>query len=134
MHEYTSAPPEGSTVSHTDSLLVCVACGTQFDVEDQGRALLTRCRICDDPRQFVPPAGQAFTTLAELKRKGKGKAGGTRYRNRWKCIEGDERFWSVWTEPKFAIGQRAILISTPLGNILWDCITFLDTEVRILYT
>ena len=32
------------------------------------------------------------------------------------------------TEPKVAIGQRAILIKTPLGNILWDCITLLDDE------
>ncbi|KAH8596591.1 beta-lactamase-like protein [Bisporella sp. PMI_857] len=106
-------------VSHTDNLLICTACGTQFDVES--RELLTRCRICDDPRQYVPPSGQAFTTLAEMKQKG--------YKNKGKPFEeGDDRFWSIWTEPKFAIGQRAILIKTPLGNILWDCITFLDAE------
>jgi len=105
-------------VSETDSLLICTACGTQFDVED--RELLTRCRICDDPRQFVPPTGQAFTTLAELKKGG--------YENKWKQIDGDDRFWSIWTEPKVAIGQRAILVRTPLGNILWDCITYLDAE------
>lgn len=29
---------------------------------------------------------------------------------------------------KFAIGQRAILIQTPSGNVLWDCITLLDQE------
>jgi hypothetical protein len=28
--------------------------------------------------------------------------------------------------PKFAIGQRAFLVITPNGNILWDCISFLD--------
>jgi hypothetical protein len=120
LHEFRSAePPANSIMSHhTENLLVCSACGTQFDVED--RALLTRCRICDDPRQFVPPTGQAFTTLAEMKKAG--------FRNKWKELDGDERFWSVWTEPKFAIGQRAILIKTPLGNVLWDCISFLDEE------
>lgn len=29
---------------------------------------------------------------------------------------------------KFAIGQRAILLLTPHGNVLWDCITYLDQE------
>ncbi|EFJ14062.1 hypothetical protein SELMODRAFT_423986 [Selaginella moellendorffii] len=30
------------------------------------------------------------------------------------------------TFPKFGIGQRAFLIQTQEGNILWDCISFLD--------
>ncbi|WP_204248121.1 MBL fold metallo-hydrolase [Kiloniella spongiae] len=29
-------------------------------------------------------------------------------------------------EPHAAIGQRAFLIETPYGNILWDCLTLLD--------
>ena len=105
-------------VSQTESLLICTACGTQFDVEN--RSLLEHCRICDDPRQFVPPSGQAFTTLADLRHGG--------YRNKWKPFDDDDRFWSLWTEPKIAIGQRAILIRTPHGNVLWDCITYLDPE------
>jgi glyoxylase-like metal-dependent hydrolase (beta-lactamase superfamily II) len=28
--------------------------------------------------------------------------------------------------PDFAIGQRAILLQTPNGNVLWDCIAFID--------
>lgn len=36
--------------------------------------------------------------------------------------------WNIWTEPKFAIGQRCILIQTDEGNVLWDCITYLDEE------
>jgi len=28
--------------------------------------------------------------------------------------------------PKFAIGQRALLLRTPSGNLLWDCISLLD--------
>ena len=38
----------------------------------------------------------------------------------------DERFTSLSTTPKFAIGQRAILIRTPAGNLLWDCLSVLD--------
>lgn len=115
-HEYNAHPPSMST--QADHLLICTACGTQFDTDD--RHIITRCRICDDPRQFVPQTGQAFTTLAELKAKG--------HRNDRVPLEEDDRFWSIATEPKVAIGQRAILIKTPQGNILWDCITFLDDE------
>jgi hypothetical protein len=34
----------------------------------------------------------------------------------------------IGTEPKFAIGQRALLVKTPGGNILWDCISLLDEQ------
>ncbi|RFU28375.1 hypothetical protein B7463_g7979, partial [Scytalidium lignicola] len=115
---FTSTPPAGSMTSNTENLLICTACGTQFDTDDVN--LLTRCRICDDPRQFVPPTGQTFTTLSSLQ---KGP-----YKNQRKQFADDPRFWSIWTEPKFAIGQRAVLIQTPLGNVLWDCITYLDQE------
>ncbi|KAL9111968.1 MAG: hypothetical protein Q9227_003588 [Pyrenula ochraceoflavens] len=77
-------------------------------------------RLKLDPRQFVPPSGQAFTTLAEMRRDG--------YKNKWKQDDVEKDVWSVWTEPKFAIGQRAVLLTTPHGNVLWDCITFLDQE------
>jgi hypothetical protein len=32
----------------------------------------------------------------------------------------------VGTQPSFAIGQRALIVRTPDGNILWDCIAMLD--------
>ncbi|KAH7391352.1 beta-lactamase-like protein [Cadophora sp. MPI-SDFR-AT-0126] len=117
LHEYNIHTPDATMASQTDNLLICTMCGTQFD--EESRTLLTRCRICDDPRQFVPPTGQSFTTMAEL-RKGP-------YKNKWKKFDEDEdRFWMIYTEPQFAIGQRAILVKTPQGNILWDCIAFLD--------
>ena len=118
LHEYGSGPPAHMIDSNTDNLLICTACGTQFDISD--RSILKRCRICDDPRQFVPPTGQAFTTLSELKKAG--------HENKRKPLDGDDRFWSIWTEPKVAIGQRAVLIKTPHGNVLWDCITYLDGQ------
>src|SRR5581483_7934716 len=34
--------------------------------------------------------------------------------------------YSIHTEPAFAIGQRAFLLRTPAGNLLWDCVTLLD--------
>jgi len=34
----------------------------------------------------------------------------------------------IGTEPEFAIGQRALLLQSPGGNLLWDCITLLDDK------
>ncbi|KAI6874937.1 hypothetical protein D0864_05462 [Hortaea werneckii] len=53
------------------------------------------------------------------------------YRNKFVPVgesNGEERMTSIWTEPKMAIGQRCILIQTDQGNVLWDCITYLDEE------
>ena len=34
----------------------------------------------------------------------------------------------IGTEPEFAIGQRALLLQSPGGNLLWDCISLLNDE------
>ncbi|ATY60168.1 metallo-beta-lactamase domain [Cordyceps militaris] len=104
----------------TDQWLVCTACGTQFPTAD--RAAVTTCFICDDPRQFVPAAGQAFTTVASL------KDARPRYQNVFAPYAGDGRITYIRTEPALGIGQRATLLATPAGNVLWDCLTFLDDE------
>ena len=96
-------------------LLLCNDCGTQYPVK--GKADKTECRICDDPRQYVPASGQIFTTLLELS---------SHHRNVWWQAKHKSGVWSVRTEPKFAIGNRAELIQTAAGNILWDLIPFLD--------
>ncbi|KAI8964585.1 beta-lactamase-like protein [Daldinia sp. FL1419] len=101
----------------TGSWLVCTACGTQFPTTNKQE--LKTCFICDDPRQFTPPTGQAFTTLDEIRPNAK---------NVWSPFEGYDKFISIHTEPKVAIGQRAVLIKTPVGNVLWDCLTLIDDE------
>lgn len=53
---------------------------------------------------------------------------GARYRNKFTQDEVDASIWSICTEPKFAIGQRCILLQTEAGNVLWDLITLLDEE------
>ncbi|CZR65999.1 related to metallo-beta-lactamase family protein [Phialocephala subalpina] len=98
-------------------LLICCTCGTQFSTSD--RSALTNCRICEDPRQFVPLAGHTFTTMSEMISK---------HQNKWEQNKIDSCVWSIWTEPRFAIGQRAMLLQTAEGNVLWDCITHLDAR------
>jgi hypothetical protein len=36
--------------------------------------------------------------------------------------------WGIGTEPKFAIGQRGLLIQASAGNILWDCVSLIDSD------
>ncbi|ORY68600.1 metallo-beta-lactamase family protein [Pseudomassariella vexata] len=109
--------PEQDNPSYTGSWLICTACGTQFPTDDKQQ--VKTCFICDDPRQFTPPTGQSFTTLDELC---------SNHKNTWTPFSGDDDFISIVTKPKVGIGQRAILIKTPKGNVLWDCITLLDDE------
>ena len=90
---------------------ICVTCGTQYpDSADPP----PECPICVDPRQYVPPEGQRWTTLAEL-------AGS--HRNE---IRAEGELVGIGTEPSFAIGQRALLVPFGGSNLLWDCITLLD--------
>jgi glyoxylase-like metal-dependent hydrolase (beta-lactamase superfamily II) len=56
-----------------------------------------------------------WTTADELK---------IAHTNKWQQHEPD--VWSVETAPRFGIGQRAHLIRTPEGNLLWDCVSLLD--------
>ncbi|KAI0399068.1 beta-lactamase-like protein [Xylaria palmicola] len=106
--------------ARTGSWLVCKTCGTQFATDD--KRAITTCFICDDPRQYVPPSGQSFTSLDAL------RSGG--HRNAFTPIPGHPpaRLIAIHTQPRVAIGQRAILVRTPMGNVLWDCVTLLDDD------
>lgn len=73
-----------------------------------------RCPICEDERQYVGWSGQRWTTLDELREK---------HHN---DVHQDLGLLGVGTEPSFAIGQRALLVPSPAGNVLWDCITVID--------
>ena len=94
------------------SAFICTACGTSYpDAPEPPPG----CRICLDERQFVPPVGQSWTTVDAL-------AG--RHRNAWRRHE--PGLLSVRTLPAFGIDQRAFVLRTPAGNILWDCVALFD--------
>jgi glyoxylase-like metal-dependent hydrolase (beta-lactamase superfamily II) len=71
--------------------------------------------VCEDERQFVNWRGQEWTTLADLQRL---------HRNLLKPQ--GHRIVGIGSTPKFAIGQRALLVQTSKGNLLWDCISLID--------
>ena len=91
---------------------ICATCGTQFTPADAAPAV---CPICEDERQYLPVGGQRWTTLAAMRNS---------YFNAWRACE--PNLMGVGTTPAFAIAQRALLLRTPGGNILWDCITLID--------
>jgi len=93
---------------------ICVQCGTQFTENAQPPS---SCPICEDERQFVRHDGQAWMTLERL---------AADHHNRLQ--EEAPKVLGIGTEPEFAIGQRALLLQSPGGNLLWDCISLLDDE------
>lgn len=97
---------------------ICTACGTQYAPSAHAPE---RCRICEDERQYVPPTGQGWTTRRAL---------GLRHFNAWR--EHEPGLLGIGATPHFGIGQRALLLRTPHGNVLWDCIAPLDTATVTL--
>ncbi|WNG17801.1 MBL fold metallo-hydrolase [Cystobacter fuscus] len=100
------------------SIHICRACGTSYPPADRPPE---RCPICEDERQYVPRSGQAWTTPEAL-------AAG--HANSWRQLE--PGLFELLTRPDFAIGQRALLLRTPAGNILWDCVALLDDATEAL--
>ena len=97
---------------------ICCACGTSYPDAPEPPP---HCPICEDERQFVPRRGQVWTTPEKL-------AGG--HVNAWRRLEMD--LFEIHTHPGFGIGQRALLLRTSEGNILWDCIALLDDATEEL--
>jgi hypothetical protein len=97
---------------------LCTACGMEYP---DAAAPPECCPVCEDERQFVPPGGQSWTTLDKLR---------VGHSNAWRMIAPD--LLAVQTFPAFAIGQRALLVRTPAGNLLWDCIALLDGATEAL--
>jgi hypothetical protein len=97
---------------------ICTACGAQFTPSETPPA---HCPICEDERQYVPLRGQTWTTLPAL---------ALTHFNSYR--EHEPGLIGIGTQPTFAIGQRALLIRTPAGNVLWDCISFVDAATVTL--
>jgi glyoxylase-like metal-dependent hydrolase (beta-lactamase superfamily II) len=99
---------------------ICTTCGTQFAETAEPP---DDCPICLDERQYVGHLGQQWTTLERLRQ------------THWQSIrQVDENLLGVGVAPSFGIGQRALLIRSGVGNILWDCVALLDPALIQLLT
>jgi len=90
---------------------ICVTCGTQYPPSD---AAPPECPICLDERQYVGLDGQRWTTPAEL-----------RTGHRAELRELVPGLLGIGVEPRFGIGQRALLVD----GLLWDCVALLDDAI-----
>ncbi|MDA8313532.1 MAG: MBL fold metallo-hydrolase [Actinomycetota bacterium] len=95
---------------------ICATCGVQHA---ETRVPPARCAICDDERQYVGDDGQQWTTTEELART-----------HHVVVAEEEPGLFGVGIEPSVGIGQRALLVQTASGNVLWDCIPLLDDAAR----
>ncbi|MEU6743384.1 MBL fold metallo-hydrolase [Streptosporangium sandarakinum] len=96
-----------------NDLPICVTCGVQYGEPRDD------CPICEDERQYVGWEGQRWTSLRELREAG----------HRSVVAEEGPDVFGVGTDPATAIGQRALLVRTPSGNVLWDMVTHLDDDL-----
>jgi glyoxylase-like metal-dependent hydrolase (beta-lactamase superfamily II) len=97
----------------TVSFWICRTCAVEHSEK------VDVCAICADERQWVPADGQQWTTLEEL------AAGGAHA----EIAEVEPDLYGITSKPGVGIGQQAMLIRTPRGNLLWDPIGYLDDGV-----
>jgi len=99
-------------------IALCKACGTSYEIAD---TYPQQCKICKDERQFVPVTGQQWVDFETLI---------SSHANKWK--QHGANLLSIKTVPAFAINQRAFILRTAEGNILWDCIANIDEATKTL--
>jgi len=92
---------------------ICRTCGVQYAPSD---APPRACPICEDERQYIGWQGQQWTTLDDLRAEGRHNT----------VQELEPGLTQIATQPSIAIGQRALLVQTHAGNVMWDCISFID--------
>ena len=91
---------------------ICSTCGTQYG---ESAAPPEQCLICSDERQYISWGGQRWTTMEEL-----------RATSHNRLMPEGPGILGIGTEPKFAIGQRALHVQTGGRGFLWDCISLVD--------
>jgi glyoxylase-like metal-dependent hydrolase (beta-lactamase superfamily II) len=92
---------------------ICATCANHYPEATSPPEV---CVICADERQWVPSTGQRWTTAQELAAAG----------HRGEVREVEPGLLGVGVDPPVAIGQRALLVRTAEGNLLWDPPGYLD--------
>jgi len=93
---------------------ICRQCGAQFAETAEPPP---RCPACEDDRQYVRWQGQDWLTLGELA-----------LTHTLKIADEADNITGIGIEPAFAIAQRALLLQTPAGNVLWDCVSLITDD------
>lgn len=96
------------------SYWICVHCGLQHG---DSETVPARCLNCSDERESMTHKSPAWTTLAEMQ---------GHYRNVFTSL--GDGVTGICTSPAFGIGPEVFLIQTSAGNVLWDCVAYLDQQ------
>ena len=94
---------------------ICARCGVQYAATASPPG---HCAICEDEREAVYREGQRWTTLADLRRD---------LHNVIQQLE--PGLIGIYAEPRFAIGQQALLIRTP--EVAYERLGHSDVSVTI---
>lgn len=95
----------------TSPFSICATCGVEY-----AEPLPEVCPICRDERQWVPSAGQAWTSLQQLEREGQHLG--------W--ANGEPGRFVVSTDPGVGIRHSMQVIATDEGVFLWDPTGYID--------
>lgn len=114
---------------------ICETCGAQYSEDISSPP--GECKICLDPRQWVPPTGQKWTSIRQIL--------GNNVKTNFEPSEFDERVIRLNNDPPVGIAQTrmwrsslsarklissiiAILLSTPEGIVIWDSSGFISPD------
>lgn len=89
------------------TIWICATCGIEHPDTGQPPA---SCAICLDERQYVPGSGQRWTQQSQLHADG----------HRMQIEPLEPGLHGLRVVPRFAIGQRGLLVCTDAGNLLWE--------------
>ncbi|WP_266206175.1 MBL fold metallo-hydrolase [Pontibacter kalidii] len=93
---------------------ICATCGARYA---SAKTNTDTCPVCQDERQYVGNNGQVWLSYNEV---AKGRS--------IRITQLQPDLYDLKTTPSFAIDQKAHLVISKSGNILWDCIPFLDEQ------
>ena len=94
---------------------ICQLCGAHFPETERP----TVCPLCEDVRGlgFTPRGGARITTLEKLQ-----------HAYSLEIREEEPGLVGIGMQPDFSAGQRALVVQTSEGNVLWDCVSLIDDE------
>jgi glyoxylase-like metal-dependent hydrolase (beta-lactamase superfamily II) len=99
---------------------ICVECGSQHAHSETPPE---SCVVCLDERWATTAAKQRWTTLTAMR---------ATHRNAFRRLE--PGLMGCSTEPAFGGGHQALLLRATGGNILWDCVSYLDEATIAIVT
>lgn len=95
---------------------ICVTCGVQHRDSAQPPS---GCAVCQDERQYVGHGGQRWIAPGDVAA-----------RHTADIRPQEPGLTGIGIAPPFAIGQRALLVDSPEGAVLWDCVPLLDATIE----